>query len=65
VEEGITEPLLEAHILDPIDSGFGSAGQYFTMTLEAFLRPEKKFKSVEDLKTQIRHDLAEAEKHRS
>ncbi len=64
VEEGITEPLLEAHILDPIDKDFGSEGQYFSMSLVAFLRPEKKFNSIDDLKTQIGNDLVDAEKLR-
>ena len=61
VEEGATEPLLEVHVLDSIDQKFGSAGQQLSMTLEAFLRPEKKFESVDELKKQIEYDLLKAE----
>jgi riboflavin kinase/FMN adenylyltransferase len=61
VEEGATQPLLEVHVLDSIDQEFGSAGQQLSMTLEAFLRPEKKFESVDELKKQIEYDLLKAE----
>jgi riboflavin kinase / FMN adenylyltransferase len=61
VEEGATEPLLEVHVLDPIDEEFGSAGQQLSMTLESFLRPEQKFDSVDELKSQIEYDLLKAE----
>ena len=61
VEEGATQPLLEVHVLDPIDEEFGSAGQQLSMTLEAFLRPEQKFDSVDKLKSQIEYDLLKAE----
>ena len=61
VEEGATEPLLEVHVLDPIDEEFGSAGQQLSMTLESFLRPEQKFDSVDKLKSQIEYDLLKAE----
>ena len=61
VEEGATQPLLEVHVLDPIDEEFGSAGQQLSMTLESFLRPEQKFDSVDELKSQIEYDLLKAE----
>ena len=61
VEEGATQPLLEVHVLDSIDQKFGSAGQQLSMTLEAFLRPEQKFESVDELKKQIEYDLLKAE----
>jgi riboflavin kinase/FMN adenylyltransferase len=61
VEEGATQPLLEVHVLDSIDLEFGSAGQQLSMTLEAFLRPEQKFDSVDKLKSQIEYDLLKAE----
>ena len=61
VEEGATQPLLEVHVLDPIDEDFGSAGQQLSMTLESFLRPEQKFDSVDKLKSQIEYDLLKAE----
>ena len=61
VEEGATQPLLEVHVLDPIDEEFGSAGQQLSMTLESFLRPEQKFDSVDKLKSQIEYDLLKAE----
>jgi riboflavin kinase / FMN adenylyltransferase len=61
VEEGATQPLLEVHVLDPIEEEFGSAGQQLSMTLESFLRPEQKFDSVDELKKQIEYDLLKAE----
>ena len=61
VEEGATQPLLEVHVLDPIEEEFGSAGQQLSMTLESFLRPEQKFDSVDKLKSQIEYDLLKAE----
>ena len=61
VEEGVTKPLLEVHVLDSIEEGFGFEGSNVSMTLEAFLRPEKKFDSVDDLRIQIKKDIIQAE----
>ena len=65
VEEGVTQPLLEVHLLDPIDEGFGMMGETLYMSLEAFLRKEQKFDSVEDLRSQIKLDLISAEGFRN
>jgi len=64
VEEGSTEPLLEVHVLDSIQEDFASSGVSLSMTLEAFLRPEKKFDSVDDLRIQIKKDILKAEELR-
>jgi riboflavin kinase/FMN adenylyltransferase len=64
VEEGSTEPLLEVHVLDSIHEDFASSGVSLSMTLEAFLRPEKKFDSVDDLRIQIKKDILRAKELR-
>jgi riboflavin kinase/FMN adenylyltransferase len=64
VEEGSTEPLLEVHVLDSIQEDFASSGVSLSMTLKAFLRPEKKFDSVDDLRIQIKKDILKAEELR-
>ena len=61
VEEGATQPLLEVHVLDSIEDGFGRVGQKLSMNLTSFLRPEQKFESVDVLKSQIKEDLLRAE----
>ena len=65
VEEDATQPLLEVHVLDSIDDKFGLAGQQLSMSLDTFLRPEQKFDSVDDLKSQIKSDLLKAESFRT
>ena len=64
VEEACTEPLLEVHVLDSIQEDFASSGVSLSMTLEAFLRPEKKFDSADDLRIQIKKDILKAEELR-
>ena len=64
VEKNAETPLLEVHILDELDSQIGSEGSQISMTLNYFLRPEKKFDSIEDLKSQISRDLKEAKELR-
>jgi riboflavin kinase/FMN adenylyltransferase len=64
VEDGSTEPLLEVHVLDSIQEDFASSGVSLSMTLKAFLRPEKKFDSVDDLRIQIKKDILKAEELR-
>ena len=65
VEEDATQPLLEVHVLDPIDLGFGSGGELLSMCLEDFLRKEqKKFESLDELKKQINLDILRAEELR-
>lgn len=50
----VSKPLFEAHI-----SGFSGDlyGRTVTFSLERFLRPEKRFSSVSELKNQINEDL--------
>lgn len=64
VEEDASKPLLEVHVLDPIDQDFGLEGEVLSMTLECFLRKEQKFKSLDELKNQIKLDLLSAEELR-
>ncbi len=65
VELDASRPLFEIHVLDQIDSLFASEGNTITMTLHKFLREEKRFNSLDELKKQIKLDLIEAEKLRS
>lgn len=64
VEEGFTEPILEVHVLDSIEEDYASGGVSLSMTLDAFLRSEKKFDSADDLRTQIKKDILKAEELR-
>lgn len=56
--EQTTEPRLEVHVLDecPFDIGDG-----ITVEWLGFLRPEKKFSGVDELRRQIAQDRADAE----
>lgn len=56
--ENVTEPLLEVHLLDGSPFGEGDA---VTVELLHFLRPEKKFAGLDELKTQIAQDRNAAE----
>ena len=53
-EEGETQPSIEVHIFD-FDGDI--YGKHVTVELLYFLRPEKKFASVEELVGQIRQDI--------
>ena len=55
---GRKEPRLEVHVLDEISSSLQPRHALFVF--QKFIRPEKKFPSVEKLKTQIAKDLDEA-----
>ena len=54
-----TEPLMELHLLDFEGDLYG---QELLVTLHAFLRPEQKFDSLEELKAQIAEDIAQTRK---
>jgi riboflavin kinase/FMN adenylyltransferase len=56
--ERVTEPLLETHLLG--DSPF-DAGDQIKVELLHFLRPEKKFSGLEELRAQIAQDRIAAE----
>jgi riboflavin kinase/FMN adenylyltransferase len=61
VEEDAKTPLFEIHLLDgPACDLDSDSKQKYTMELESFLRPEKKFDSLNDLKNQITIDLKTA-----
>lgn len=56
--ENATEPLLEVHVLGENPFGEGDA---VTVELQHFLRPEKKFTGLDELKAQIAQDRNAAE----
>jgi riboflavin kinase/FMN adenylyltransferase len=58
--EQATEPRLEAHILGPCPF---AEGDPITVEWLRFLRPEKKFAGVPELRAQIARDAAEARQH--
>ena len=57
-----SEPLLEVHLLGEGDLSSISPGVSVSVDLLKFIRPERKFESVDSLKTQIAADKIEAEK---
>ena len=62
VEHGETvEPLFEVHLLGDGDHSVHQPGDSISLSLLRFIRPEKKFDSLEALKSQIARDKAEAE----
>lgn len=64
VENNAQSPLLEIHLLDSISNEFELPEQIISMELENFVRVEKKFGSLDDLKNQIKKDLKVAGKYR-
>ena len=62
VEEEEVEPLFEVHLLGEGDYSVHQPGDLISGNLLSFIRPEKKFDSIEGLKSQIYSDKAEAEK---
>jgi riboflavin kinase/FMN adenylyltransferase len=62
VEEEEVEPLFEVHLLGEVDYSVHQPGDLISVSLLSFIRPEKKFDSIEGLKSQIYSDKAEAEK---
>ena len=61
VEEEEVEPLFEVHLLGEGDYSVHQPGDLISANLLSFIRPEKKFDSLEGLKSQISSDKAEAE----
>lgn len=61
--EGVdVQPLLEVHLLGEEDFSSYKPGDELSVELHRFLRPERKFDSLDSLKTQIAADKIEAEK---
>lgn len=56
---GEKSPLSETHIIDYDNDLYG---QYVTVTLKKFIRPEQKFSSLDELKNQLKIDLDKAKK---
>lgn len=57
VEAGAVEPRLEVHALEPTELGYGDE---VTVRWHGFLRPERRFSGLEELRTQVEKDCAEA-----
>lgn len=57
VTDAEARPVLETHLLTPVDWGPGTP---ITVEWHRFLRPEQRFPSVDALREQIRRDLAQA-----
>lgn len=55
------DPLFEVHLLGEGDYSLHQPGDSMSLRLLSFIRPEKKFDSLEALKSQIARDKAEAE----
>ena len=61
VEQGeAVEPLFEVHLLGDGDHSVHQSGDSISLSLLKFIRPEKKFDSIDSLKSQIARDKAEA-----
>lgn len=57
VEAGATEPRLEVHVLEPTPWGEGDRLRVWWLD---FLRPERRFAGVEELRSQVERDRVEA-----
>ena len=62
VEKDPAQPLFEVHLLGTGEYSAHQPGDSISLSLLRFIRPEKKFDSLDSLKTQIARDKAEAEK---
>jgi riboflavin kinase/FMN adenylyltransferase len=62
VENDISIPKLEIHVLKDLDICNWKYGSDLEMSLNEFIRPEMKFKSVDDLRIQIKRDREIAQK---
>jgi riboflavin kinase/FMN adenylyltransferase len=60
VEENAPSPKLEIHVLEEINEDEWGYDAEIEMSLDFFIRHEKKFSSVEELKSQISEDLNQA-----
>lgn len=63
IEEDASEPILEVHCLESPNSSIWQAGATLSMSLDIFLRSERKFLGVEELKDQIRKDCEQAKNY--
>ena len=63
IEEDASEPILEVHCLESPSSSIWQAGATLSMCLDVFLRSERKFLGVEELKDQIRKDCEQAKNY--
>ena len=63
IEEDASEPILEVHCLESPNSSIWQAGATLSMSLDIFLRSEKKFLGLEELKDQIRKDCEQAKNY--
>jgi riboflavin kinase/FMN adenylyltransferase len=61
-QEEVREPLFDVHLLGHGDYSVHQSGDSISLSLLRFIRPEKKFDSLDALKMQIARDKAEAEK---
>jgi len=60
VEQKVELPLWEIHCLEQPDVSIWQEGAYIEMEVSSFLRPEMKFKNVDELSAQIKKDWAAA-----
>ena len=60
MENDVNSPKLEIHVLNEFDEEKWGYNFEIEMALEYFIRPEKKFESVEELKNQIDKDRNKA-----
>lgn len=63
IEEDASEPILEVHCLESPNFSIWQAGATLSMSLDIFLRSERKFLGVEELKDQIRKDCEQAKNY--
>ena len=61
-QEEVREPLFDVHLLGDGEYSVHQSGDSISLSLLKFIRPEKKFDSMDSLKVQIVRDKAEAEK---
>ncbi len=62
IEREATEPVLEAHCLQEPKASIWKRGAEMSMSLNFFLRPEKKFSGASELTTQIADDCKKAKR---
>ena len=61
-QEEAREPLFDVHLLGDGDYSVHQPGDSISLSLLKFIRPEKKFDSIDFLKSQIARDKVDAEK---
>jgi len=63
IEVDAGDPILEVHCLESPNSSIWKAGAALSMSLDIFIRSERKFLGVEELKDQIRKDCEQAKNY--